>query len=243
MFQVCILLFLFTKNIGFSEQDPDKLNSMVHNSSWVILVTDSNHLLSRSERNFLNDYSGKPNLDLMVNVLPGTDEIQVKKDLKDWNSENLNVLMMKLGDEVDLKVLNDKCDKLSKSNDSIVEAERFSAIKMLTSKQNELEIAETNLKSISKSLQSLEQRIQTKQDLLYTKFKTFDLVVLEQDLAELVTGLNTFFKNYAFWKLIFKSDYLAQDLQLVLKDYSLMNGELQVKYIILNNSWHFLWGD
>jgi hypothetical protein len=201
---------------------------MVHDSSWVLLVTDSNHLLSRSEKNFLNDYSEKPNVDLVVNLLPGTEQEQVQKELEP-EFKDKNIFMMDLRDDSEnLEILTEKCLVLSESQESIKEAERFSAIKTLESRMKELEITENNLKSILVQVRALDQKIQAKQDLLHRNFTDFDLVVLEQDLAELVSGLNYFFKNYSFWKLPLKSDYLAQDLQLVIRDYSLMNGELQV---------------
>ena len=198
---------------------------MVHDSSWVILVTDSNHLLSRAERNFLNDYAGKPNVDVIVNLLPGTAKEEIKSEIELLEND---VLMMDFTNDDNSDLLNNKLQKLSESKEVIKQAERFSDIKTFGSKKKELDISENNLKSILKQLKSLGCKIQAKQDQLLKNFTEFDLVVLEQDLADLVTGFNTFFKNYSFWKLGFKSDYLAQDLQLVLRDYSLMNGELQV---------------
>jgi SMC interacting uncharacterized protein involved in chromosome segregation len=167
-------------------------------------------------------------VDLVVNLLPGTDKEQVQKELEP-EFKDKNVFMVDLrNDSENLQVLDEKCQLLSESREPIKEAERFSAIKTLESRKKELEITENNLKSILVQLRALDQKIQGKQDQLHKNFTDFDLVVLEQDLAELVSGLNNFFKNYSFWKLPFKSDYLAQDLQLVLRDYSLMNGELQV---------------
>ena len=200
----------------------------MQDSSWVILVTDSSNLLSASEKNFLNDYAGKPNIDLMVNVLPDDDKSQVEKDLeKILGTEKVEKILIKVGQE-NLNVLDQKFKELA-SKDSIMDAQVFSAIKILSNRKKDLEIAQNNLSSIFKGLKNLESQLQLKQDQIYSNFKQFDLKVLEQDLSELVLGLNNFFKTYSFWMLMLKSDYLAQDIQILLKDYTLMNGELQVR--------------
>ena len=191
------------------------MDALVQTSCWVILVTDSNHLLSKSEKNFLSDHSGKPNLSLMVNILPESDENQVDQDLKEeLGQENIPKDLVKLKDQ-DLAFLSEKFTLLKQSNQVLQDSAVYSAIKKLTNLKDELEISKNNLNSIGEFLKQLQSKIQLKEEQIYSSFRKIDLVILEQDLGEVILGLRTFFSNYSFWKLLYKSDYLAQDLQVV----------------------------
>ena len=75
--------------------------------------------------------------------------------------------------------------------------------------------------------------MQSKEEALRSNFVKTDVPVLNDNLTCVLDSLRVFFGRNSFLKLIFRSDYLAEEVLLALRDHSFASGEYQVCFVVV----------
>ncbi|KAI9201807.1 uncharacterized protein BJ171DRAFT_195899 [Polychytrium aggregatum] len=236
------------------------LEDAVCKGDVVIYVTDNHHqLATQSEVDFFKQVyaSGRPNVVLAVNQATDLSDEQTKlveervsarlaavRQLagSKVSNESVQVLVTsaqqaRRGQELGSGVGELRTTVLSFLNSAGLERARQQKTSYLTSQAlARLEHDQTQaldlLKQSEEQIQALVKTITSTEARIHSEFKIRDLIAVDQSLALLTTSLRSYFDQVKYWKLFWRSDFLASDLQHRMRECSLNEAENRMIYSI-----------
>ncbi|KAJ3179366.1 hypothetical protein HDU87_002975 [Geranomyces variabilis] len=103
--------------------------------------------------------------------------------------------------------------------------------------------ADRALEQASKELQSLVSRVVRTEKRLVRDFEQADLAVVQDSVSALSAAVRAYFDKVKFWKLFWRSDFVADDLKAMMQRHNLLQAEYRMVYAVgkLNEGLHGLY--
>ncbi|KAI8592796.1 hypothetical protein BDZ88DRAFT_222862 [Geranomyces variabilis] len=103
--------------------------------------------------------------------------------------------------------------------------------------------ADRALEQASKELQSLVSRVVRTEKRLVRDFEQSDLAVVQNSVFALSEAVHAYFAKVKFWKLFWRSDFVADDLKAMMQRHNLLQAEYRMVYAVgkLNEGLHGLY--
>ncbi|KAJ3054725.1 hypothetical protein HK097_000971 [Rhizophlyctis rosea] len=135
-----------------------------------------------------------------------------------------------------------RLDTPSDRNAHKASATKFTAIRALERLLQKQ--AETNALLLSAKTESLTlaNAVVAAEKRLVHDFQLRDLAVVQYGVTSFSDAIRTYFEKVKFWKLFWRSDFVAEDLKASMKEHSLLQAEYQMTYAVgrLNEGAHNL---
>ncbi|KAI8818260.1 uncharacterized protein EV422DRAFT_196268 [Fimicolochytrium jonesii] len=141
--------------------------------------------------------------------------------LKDLESSGVRDVELSIVSHIDTPA-----DRVELKRESAI----FTATQALTRLQNTLQSADTALQQALDDLDSSIARVLKTKERLVRDFRGEDLAVVNGSTTALRAAVREYFTKVPFWKLVWRNDFVADDLKVRMREHTLLQAEYQMVY-------------
>ncbi|KAJ3287707.1 hypothetical protein HK104_008482 [Borealophlyctis nickersoniae] len=240
------------------DKDPTILANVIYRSDLVVLLTDASRLLSGAwETAFIRDFVAKGKKNVIIAVNKGGDLEDPRSNAVSIVQNRLQTLLpsapssslpavfpisiqstrglMDLRSTIIARLDTPADRSLHKTEAAVFTARQ--AVERLLNAENRADAA---IKGTRSEISSLVESVVATEKRLLRDFRLRDLAIVEYGVTSLSDAITAYFEKVRFWRLFWRSDFVAEDLKATMKENSLLQAEYQMTYAVgkLNEGLH-----